>query len=620
MATAAQIEANRLNARKSTGPKTERGKARAKLNAVTHGMSARTIMPVLPQEDPKEVEDKTQQAITAMKPRNPLEHDLVCRAVRLSGELDRAERVATAHLAHRVRMATRSGPETVSACELKEVHELGSKLFFQAGIGLGYPDSTGDDYPAVIVRRLEENTEGCRWLLARWAELRNVLDRKAAWDYPEILRFAGLQGKRTIEAHFDPDLNSLFHAFDALGNRIGHKFWKDWRDMLPVGYKGGFMNVPYREIAPAPSDETAALTLIRSVIERHVGRLEELLAEHEGIEAEEAAERYDRAALDCSPAFERHRRYQSARHRELLRTLETLRKMRKEEFGTGNGEGEKADGKCQMADGKCRMADDRGQRADDRCRTADDGCEVRSGGCGDAENGLPTPQAPSEDGVASGEWRVASEIGVASGTGIVVSSQWSVVSESGGSGEPTQEECRAPQNVQNEANPELTQSSLPLEVESSATEPEGRKRSQWEGDNAPRSTLHAPRLTPIVGSESGGSGERRVESGDCGEDEPERSEPTQEECRAPENAPNEAKLESTQNSLPPMVKSSENEPAGRERSQSSAGGAVPHDTGDELFDNPIARARANSKRARGSKSESGERRENSGQWPVTGRQ
>src|SRR5208282_683535 len=56
MATAAQIEANRLNAQRSTGPKTDEGKARAKLNAITHGMTARTIMPVLPQEDPKELE------------------------------------------------------------------------------------------------------------------------------------------------------------------------------------------------------------------------------------------------------------------------------------------------------------------------------------------------------------------------------------------------------------------------------------------------------------------------------------------------------------------------------------------------------------------------------------
>ncbi len=113
------------------------------------------------------------------------------------------------------------------------------------------------------------------------------------------------------------------------------------------------------------------------IIERHVGRLEELLAEHEEIEADEADERYDRAALDCSPAFERHRRYQSARQRELLRTLEAFRKMRNAEFGLGNGEEEKEDGKCRMADDRGQMADDRGQMADDRGQMADDGCEVR---------------------------------------------------------------------------------------------------------------------------------------------------------------------------------------------------------------------------------------------------
>ena len=87
----------------------------------------------------------------------------------------------------------------------------------------------------MIVRRLEESAEGCRWLLARWAELRNLLDREAAWDDPEILRFVGLLGKRGIEAHFDPELNSLFHAFDVLGHRIGQKFWKERRDRTAVG-------------------------------------------------------------------------------------------------------------------------------------------------------------------------------------------------------------------------------------------------------------------------------------------------------------------------------------------------------------------------------------------------
>ena len=131
MATAAQIEANRLNAQRSTGPKTDEGKARVRRNAFKHGMTARTIMPVLPQEDPKELEDRTQQAITAMKPRNPLELDLVCRAVRLAGELDRAERVGTAHLAHRVRMAARSGPETVSASRSRRFTSSAASCFFR---------------------------------------------------------------------------------------------------------------------------------------------------------------------------------------------------------------------------------------------------------------------------------------------------------------------------------------------------------------------------------------------------------------------------------------------------------------------------------------------------------
>ena len=50
MATPKQIEANRLNALKSTGPKTPDGRARTSLNAVRHGLTAQTV--VLTKEDP----------------------------------------------------------------------------------------------------------------------------------------------------------------------------------------------------------------------------------------------------------------------------------------------------------------------------------------------------------------------------------------------------------------------------------------------------------------------------------------------------------------------------------------------------------------------------------------
>ena len=42
-----QIEANRRNARKSTGPITEEGKQRSRCNAVHHGLSAETVIGAL---------------------------------------------------------------------------------------------------------------------------------------------------------------------------------------------------------------------------------------------------------------------------------------------------------------------------------------------------------------------------------------------------------------------------------------------------------------------------------------------------------------------------------------------------------------------------------------------
>src|SRR6195256_5847565 len=44
MASEKQIAANRLNAQKSTGPKTPEGRAAVRLNGVTHGLNAKTLV------------------------------------------------------------------------------------------------------------------------------------------------------------------------------------------------------------------------------------------------------------------------------------------------------------------------------------------------------------------------------------------------------------------------------------------------------------------------------------------------------------------------------------------------------------------------------------------------
>ncbi len=128
MATAAQIEANRRNALRSTLPKTDEGKNRVRSNALKHGMTALTLLHELPQEDPKRLEERTDRYTNTLQPDNAVEYDMVVQIAQLSHAIERGERIEMAHLAGRVRMAARLGPETgnVSAEEIKKIHELGS--------------------------------------------------------------------------------------------------------------------------------------------------------------------------------------------------------------------------------------------------------------------------------------------------------------------------------------------------------------------------------------------------------------------------------------------------------------------------------------------------------------
>ena len=52
MATQAQIGANLRNSKRSTGPRTEGGKGRSRLNGVKHGMRAN--LPIMPWESQDE--------------------------------------------------------------------------------------------------------------------------------------------------------------------------------------------------------------------------------------------------------------------------------------------------------------------------------------------------------------------------------------------------------------------------------------------------------------------------------------------------------------------------------------------------------------------------------------
>src|SRR5208337_2207530 len=224
------------------------------------------------------------------------------------------------------------------------------------------------DDPGLLVSELEESAEGCRWLLERWAEYRNLLDRRSHWEEPELLRFIRLQGKQVVESVYDPALNSIFLAWDVLVQKYAKEEWHSFQEVKPRTDPAFNHRLLWREIAPRPSDPAEAWAVLSAVVHQHVGRLKELLAHHQASAAAEDADWADRAALDCSTEFERHRRYQSAKTRELLRTLDTRRKLRNADFGMGNGE--KADGKCRMANGRWQMPNGRWQMTNARWRRA----------------------------------------------------------------------------------------------------------------------------------------------------------------------------------------------------------------------------------------------------------
>ncbi len=333
MASAAQIEANRRNAQKSTGPKTEKGKARSRLNAMTHGLAARTIVPVLPHEDPKELDQRIRSWIEDWQPRDDMEAGLVRQAAELSWRIDRAGRFETAHLAHRVRKAQRRAAGAPDPRRLEQVADLGRKLFYLVGGRTKLkPGPPWDDYPEVFVRRLEASAEGCRWLLDRWAEASFAIHDKTAWTTMARFRFVRLLGMQPIEGVVDPGLNTLLLAWDVLYPDSAKTFWTHTRTNAAIA-DPGYSDLPlWREIGHRPADQAEAMAVLTTVIEHHVERLRTLLAEHEQLAAEEAAELPDRAAFDPSAGFERHRRYRTGLGRELLRTLETLRKLRKDGF------------------------------------------------------------------------------------------------------------------------------------------------------------------------------------------------------------------------------------------------------------------------------------------------
>ena len=93
MTSPRQLEANRENARRSTGPRTEEGKVESRRNALRHGLTAETVIEIL--EDPEDYKGFEANIIADYDARTAVERELVLRLASLLWRIRRATGIET---------------------------------------------------------------------------------------------------------------------------------------------------------------------------------------------------------------------------------------------------------------------------------------------------------------------------------------------------------------------------------------------------------------------------------------------------------------------------------------------------------------------------------------------
>ena len=156
MATQKQIAANRANAKRSTGPRTQQGKLRSSMNARKHGLSAKAV--VADGEDLAEFEALQMSLVEGFSPRRGMESELVSQLATSFWRLSRIPLLEATFLRTQQNEIICRDPRLEKLIEddigrAKRMAEISSEYIARAGIPV--PEETDGD----LEKRIRANFE-----------------------------------------------------------------------------------------------------------------------------------------------------------------------------------------------------------------------------------------------------------------------------------------------------------------------------------------------------------------------------------------------------------------------------------------------------------------------------
>jgi len=179
-----RLEANRRNCRKSTGPRTTRGKANSRMNAVKHGIYSVPVVVngMQVRERSKEFQELRNRLWEELEPVGPLEEMLVDRIVTAHWRIQRALTAETGEVALSV--------DGGHWARVKREPEAFRRLFNglcdpvvemeRSALGLGYLIRALEELRAEVTRDGELTEEALGHLRRRFCGVENSLTRELA--------------------------------------------------------------------------------------------------------------------------------------------------------------------------------------------------------------------------------------------------------------------------------------------------------------------------------------------------------------------------------------------------------------------------------------------------------